>query len=254
MGIAIADNFDHKSKKPLDARTSYSTLALMKAVTDANIYEGCEAYCVETDKYYKFLSTNTVDTSTGKWRERAAGGDLRTLIRRELKAGQTEIAFEVPSTGDYSVDFYTSTGVNYSNVAINSNVITLTFPVQSNDIYVYCEISEATMCIETNLASKVTLGNAFYELVYAKFLPQDNAWHLELKLHRAENGKIIALSVDMSSVLSSSSTYSGYANQGQGNLTCTASLSNRVLNVSADGNYGTSDKPEYSIIDFYGSL
>ena len=74
MGIQVADNFDHKSKKPLDARISYTTLALMKAVTDTNIYEGCEAYCAETDKYYKFLSTNTVDASTGKWRERATGG------------------------------------------------------------------------------------------------------------------------------------------------------------------------------------
>lgn len=68
--IQVGDNFDHKSKKPLDARTSYATLALMKAVTDANIYEGCEAYCVETDKYYMFKSTNTVDADTGKWRER----------------------------------------------------------------------------------------------------------------------------------------------------------------------------------------
>ena len=74
MGISVADNFDHKSKKPLDARTSYSTLALMKAVIDANINEGCLAYCAETDKYYKFLSTNTVDESTGKWREFSSGG------------------------------------------------------------------------------------------------------------------------------------------------------------------------------------
>ena len=74
MGIQVGDNFDHKSKKPLDGRIQYATLALMKAVTDANIYEGCEAYCVETDKYYKFLSSNTVDETTGKWRERESGG------------------------------------------------------------------------------------------------------------------------------------------------------------------------------------
>lgn len=73
MGIQVGDNFDHKSKKPLDNRTQYSTLASMKAVTDANINEGCLAYCVETDKYYKFLSTNTVDETTGKWREFSSG-------------------------------------------------------------------------------------------------------------------------------------------------------------------------------------
>ena len=74
MAINIADNFSYQGKKSLDSRTSYATLAAMKAVTDANIYEGCEAYCAETDKYYMFKSTNTVDESTGKWRERASGG------------------------------------------------------------------------------------------------------------------------------------------------------------------------------------
>lgn len=73
MSINIADNMGYNGKKPLDARVSYSTLALMKAVTDANIYEGCLAYCAETDKYYKFLSTNTVDETTGKWREFSSG-------------------------------------------------------------------------------------------------------------------------------------------------------------------------------------
>lgn len=95
MGIQVGDNFDHKSKKPLDARTSYATLASMKAVTDANIYEGCEAYCAETDKYYVFKSTNTVDADTGKWRERAGGGheivdsDDTALTQRDvLKFGE----------------------------------------------------------------------------------------------------------------------------------------------------------------------
>lgn len=74
MSINIADNMGYNGKKPLDNRTQYSTLALMKTVTDANINEGCLAYCAETDKYYKFLSTNTVDETTGKWREFSSGG------------------------------------------------------------------------------------------------------------------------------------------------------------------------------------
>lgn len=84
MGIAVADNFNLQSKKPLDNRNQFATLALMKAVTDANIYEGCEAYCVETDKYYKFLSSNTVDASTGKWRERESGGSGGTTDYPDL--------------------------------------------------------------------------------------------------------------------------------------------------------------------------
>lgn len=69
MAINVADQFQYLGKKSLDARVQYATLAEMKAVTDANINEGCFAYCVETDKYYTFKSTNTVDATLGKWRE-----------------------------------------------------------------------------------------------------------------------------------------------------------------------------------------
>ena len=74
MGINIADNFSYLGGKPLDGRIQYSTLAAMKAMADAALYEGCEAYCIETDKYYQWKSSNTVDASTGKWRERTGGG------------------------------------------------------------------------------------------------------------------------------------------------------------------------------------
>lgn len=74
MSISVADNFKYQGTKPLDDRIKYATVADMKAVADAKLYDGCEAYCAETDKYYKFKSTNTVDETTGKWRERESGG------------------------------------------------------------------------------------------------------------------------------------------------------------------------------------
>lgn len=74
MGISVADNFSYLGGKPLDGRIQYATLAAMKAMADATLYEGCEAYCVATDKYYQWKSSNTVDASTGKWRERTGGG------------------------------------------------------------------------------------------------------------------------------------------------------------------------------------
>ena len=74
MAIAIADGFDYKGAKPLDARIKYATTAEMKSVADANLYDGCMSYCVATDKYYKWLSSNSVDATLGKWREFATGG------------------------------------------------------------------------------------------------------------------------------------------------------------------------------------
>lgn len=74
MGISVADNFSYLGGKPLDGRIQYATLAAMKSMADATLYEGCEAYCVATDKYYKWKSSNTVDADTGKWREVSSGG------------------------------------------------------------------------------------------------------------------------------------------------------------------------------------
>lgn len=92
--IQVGDNFDHKSKKPLDGRVQYATLAAMKAVSDANIYEGCTAFCVETGKEYRFLSSNTVNENTGKWREHegqtyTAGNNIEISQNNEISATDT---------------------------------------------------------------------------------------------------------------------------------------------------------------------
>ena len=74
MGISVADNFNYQATKPLDGRIEYATLSAMKAVADAVMYEGCLCYCKEDGKHYEWKSTNTVDPTTGKWREFSGGG------------------------------------------------------------------------------------------------------------------------------------------------------------------------------------
>lgn len=74
MALTLGDNFSYQGAKPLDARLTYSTVAAMKAVADATMYNGCMAYCTETDKTYQWKSTNTVDETLGKWREFTSGG------------------------------------------------------------------------------------------------------------------------------------------------------------------------------------
>ena len=74
MGITIADNFNYQGAKPLDARIKYATVALMKAQVEATLYDGCIAYVDEDEKMYQFKSSNTVDATTGKWREFTTGG------------------------------------------------------------------------------------------------------------------------------------------------------------------------------------
>ena len=74
MSIQVADNFSYLGEKPLDARLKYDSVATMKAMATASLYDGCLAYVVATKKYYTFDSSNDVDETLGKWRELETGG------------------------------------------------------------------------------------------------------------------------------------------------------------------------------------
>lgn len=78
MALVLGDNFSYQGAKPLDGRIKYDTVANMKAVADATMYDGCLAYCSETDKTYQWKSTNTVDETLGKWREFSSGSSGTT--------------------------------------------------------------------------------------------------------------------------------------------------------------------------------
>lgn len=184
MSLVLGDNFDYKASKPLDGRLKYDTLANMKAVADATMYDGCLAYCVATDKTYQWKSTNTVDTDTGKWREFSSGGggatytagnginisqqnvisldtpqsgDMSQIVNplptpvsgtqtvyktATLTIGDTTVTFsDLPTTGDYIIDFFTDTGINYTAIEMNTGSITLTFKAQETAVTVYCGIT-----------------------------------------------------------------------------------------------------------------
>lgn len=184
MALTLGDNFSYQGAKPLDARLKYDTLAAMKAVADATMYDGCMAYCSATDKTYQWKSSNTVDETLGKWREFSSGGgggtdytagdgiditedvisvdpmpsedmdevisplpstrpSRSTILKQVLEAGETEITFNnIPTTGDYIVEFFNSLGVNYTLIEPTTGSCTLTYNAQDNDMDVYCEIRE----------------------------------------------------------------------------------------------------------------
>ena len=74
MAIKTGDNFLYRGKKPLDSRDSFDTILAMTTFAESSIDEGHISYVKETDKYYKFNSTNDVDITLGKWREYNGGG------------------------------------------------------------------------------------------------------------------------------------------------------------------------------------
>ena len=72
--IKVGDNFSYKGKKPLDSRNCFDTVSEMAQFAETSLDEGHISYVKETDKYYKFNSTNNVDSTLGKWREYTSSG------------------------------------------------------------------------------------------------------------------------------------------------------------------------------------
>ena len=72
--IKVGDNFSYKGKKPLDSRDYFDTVLEMAHFAETSLDEGHISYVKETDKYYKFNSTNNVDSTLGKWREYTSSG------------------------------------------------------------------------------------------------------------------------------------------------------------------------------------
>lgn len=67
-GTTLVNNFDLQSKKPNFDRDTFETLAEMRSYPENSIDELHVSACLETGKRYKFQSSNTKDSVTGKWR------------------------------------------------------------------------------------------------------------------------------------------------------------------------------------------
>lgn len=69
-----------------------------------------------------------------------------TVKTQTLSAGSTSVTFtQIPTSGDYMIDFFTSTGINYTGInTATAGQVTLTFEAQSGAVTVYCRIEEVS--------------------------------------------------------------------------------------------------------------
>lgn len=124
-------------------RTNYASKAYAKGrllilASDSKLYKTLSAIA-QGDEFV--VDTNIEEVTIDELLE---GYEPKsTKLSQTLTAGNTSVTFAVPSSGNHLIDFFTSTGINYS--AINTSTsgqITLTFEEQSADVTVYCEIKE----------------------------------------------------------------------------------------------------------------
>ena len=67
-GIKIGTHFSPRFKRPIDDRFQFDTIAEMAGFAEAALYDGIETFVSQDKKTYKYLSTNTIDPTTGRWR------------------------------------------------------------------------------------------------------------------------------------------------------------------------------------------
>ena len=109
MAISVADNFSYQGSKPLDGRVTYSSVANMKAASEATLYNGLMAYVTATKEYYTYDSSNTSDPTTGRWRAFEAGASLPTGgTMGQVLAKKTSADGDVEWKTDETVSPYTT--------------------------------------------------------------------------------------------------------------------------------------------------
>lgn len=97
--------------------------------------EGSNVYAIEdsqtSQKYWDVLSP--------------ISGPKVTYKTGTLTSGSTTITFTgMPTSGNNVIDFFTSTGINYTAISQSSGSVTLTFDAQSTDVTVTCRIEEVS--------------------------------------------------------------------------------------------------------------
>lgn len=85
----IAITFGYEGDLPNFERDQFATLADMKQVVDT-IDEGHMSFCKETKKHYVFHSSNSLDATTGKWREIADPAEV-AASKQTIEAQKTKL-------------------------------------------------------------------------------------------------------------------------------------------------------------------
>lgn len=89
------------------------------------------------------VSTSTISNLVDVAPKAAPVESKKTVTSKVLTAGSESIYFDVPTSGDYLVDFYSSTGVAYTSIDTSvAGKVTLTFDPQLTNVTIYCTIEE----------------------------------------------------------------------------------------------------------------
>jgi len=88
-------------------------------------------------------TTQDLITSAAVNTELDKKADKPTFKSQTLAAGSTSVTFTgIPTTGDYIVDIFTSTGIGYNELVPSGSSLTVNFDEQSDSVTVFCKIEK----------------------------------------------------------------------------------------------------------------
>lgn len=143
MAIKIGANLAYNGKLPNFERDSFETKAAMKAFDENSIDEGHLSYCKEDGNIYQYKHTNTVDTTTGRWRifktdivvDAALNGtstnpiqNKAVLERINRERNQSNLLYQPKYKADFIFDKdykYSELQENYNNIDLNGYILTI---------------------------------------------------------------------------------------------------------------------------------
>ena len=222
MAITVADNFSYQGKKPLDGRDGFDTLAQMKAYPEASVYDGCMTYCKEDEKYYTFKASNTVDVTTGKWREFSGGGGqtYNDFTGATASTAGTHGLVPAPSAGDEDKVLFGSglwgalPSVDLSVLSNEANILSTTEKVVGQHTDGKLLYQKVVSVPSTSTAWGVihTETNADYlNVIWARYY--FNAYGTEwLKMNLANANDVLCLATTGANVLMNARGYTFGAN------------------------------------------
>lgn len=186
MAIKIGANLAYNGKLPNFERDSFETKAAMKAFDENSIDEGHLSYCKEDGNIYQYKHTNTVDTTTGRWRIFKTEADA-TLNGTSTNPIQNKAVFEALKLKadvvaldayqpKYKADYVATKDFNYSELPADVQVVdlngyTITISTSISDIIIYN--GEIKVVDETIELDVMTVYNAH---VY----PETNKTHVTI--------------------------------------------------------------------------
>lgn len=83
--MKIYDNIQPQYPAPLDARQTVADTNGLLNFFEGHCYDGMLVYCKANDTYYEYLSTNTVDPTTGKFKVFSTAGQIEAMTEEQIK-------------------------------------------------------------------------------------------------------------------------------------------------------------------------